>query len=166
MKPDQIFCGARSMRFVQGAKTSGRVPREATISVTIALATALTGEHTNSMVFKDAADAENSANEIAGRAAAAAAEQYQSAVRLQNMTGQVTISCFISPLSSNLHVSKCKRSVAICSCNIAVWLCMLCTHSKPALHIAATSCTFSSMLLCQTCMNLYRHSCHRHTISE
>lgn len=122
MKPDQIFCGARSKHFVQGAKTSGRVPREATISVTITLATALTGQHTSSMVFKDAADAENSANEIAGRAAAAAAEQYQSSVRLQNMTGQVTVFCLIGHLSRSsifMHLTKCKHSVAICSCSIA-----------------------------------------------
>ena len=72
---------------LQGAKTSGRVPREATVSVSIILATALTGESTTSMVFRDAAEA--NAIEVAGSSAAAAAEQYQSAVRLQNMTGQV-----------------------------------------------------------------------------
>lgn len=74
---------------MQGAKTSGRVPREATVSVSITLATALTGESTTSMVFRDAAEAETGAIEVAGSSAAAAAEQYQSAVRLQNMTGQV-----------------------------------------------------------------------------
>ena len=74
---------------MQGAKTLGRVPREVTVSVSIALATALTGESTTSMVFRDAAEAGNGAIEVAGSSAAAAADQYQSAVRLQNMTGQV-----------------------------------------------------------------------------
>ena len=84
---------------MQGAKTSGRVPREATVSVSITLATALTGEATTSMVFRDAAEAENGAIEVAGSSAAAAAEQYQSAVRLQNMTGQVKRSgcCGLGP---------------------------------------------------------------------
>lgn len=84
---------------MQGAKTSGRVPREATVSVSITLATALTGESTTSMVFRDAAEAETGAIKVAGSSAAAAAEQYQSAVRLQNMTGQVNPSgcCDLGP---------------------------------------------------------------------
>lgn len=85
---------------LQGAKTSGRVPREATVSVSITLATALTGDSTTSMVFRDAAEAENGAIEVAGSSAAAAAEQYQSAVRLQNMTGQVKCSGRCGPGSS------------------------------------------------------------------
>ena len=62
------------------------------MSVSITLATALTGESTTSMVFRDAAEAETGAIKVAGSSAAAAAEQYQSAVRLQNMTGQVKCS--------------------------------------------------------------------------
>ena len=75
---------------VQGSMTEGRVPKEASVKLSVLLATALTPETTTSMLFKDAADAEAGAVEVAGRAARDAAGQYQSAVRLQNMSGQVS----------------------------------------------------------------------------
>ncbi|KAL0026873.1 hypothetical protein WJX77_008203 [Trebouxia sp. C0004] len=96
----------------KGAKTSGRVPREATVSVSITLATALTGESTTSMVFRDAAEAEDGAIEVAGSSAAAAAEQYQSAVRLQNMTGQGALQHMGEPELQHWMRLTCCRTLA------------------------------------------------------
>lgn len=53
------------------------------------LSTALSGESTVSEVYKDASDAAAGAVDLAGSAASTVTEQYQSAIRLQNMTGQV-----------------------------------------------------------------------------
>ena len=69
--------------------TPGRIPREATLQLSVELSTALTSETTASQVYRDTADAANGAIELAGAAASAATVQYQSALRLQNMTGQV-----------------------------------------------------------------------------
>ena len=69
--------------------TAGRLPKEASIRLSITLATALTGESTTSMVFRDMSDAEKGAVELAGSSTSNVVEQYQSAARLQNMTGQV-----------------------------------------------------------------------------
>ena len=74
---------------LQGAVTSGRIPREATLQLSVEMSTALTNETTASELFRDTADASNGAVELAGRASRAATEQYQSALRLQNLTGQV-----------------------------------------------------------------------------
>lgn len=74
---------------LQGAKTSGRIPREATLKLSLSLSTALSGEATTSQLFRDSNDAAAGSIDVAGAAAAAATEQYQAAVRLQNMTGQV-----------------------------------------------------------------------------
>lgn len=74
---------------LQGAKTSGRIPREATLQLSLTLSTALSGESTTNELYRDAADAAAGALDLAGAAASTVTEQYQSAVRLQNMTGQV-----------------------------------------------------------------------------
>lgn len=74
---------------MQGAMTAGRLPKEASIRLSITLATALTGESTTSMVFRDMSDADKGAVELAGSSTSNVVEQYQSAARLQNMTGQV-----------------------------------------------------------------------------
>lgn len=74
---------------LQGAVTSGRISREATLQLSVELSTALTSETTASQLYRDTADASNGAVELAGRAGRAATEQYQSALRLQNLTGQV-----------------------------------------------------------------------------
>lgn len=73
--------------------TPGRIPREATLQLAVELSTALTSETLASQVFRDTADAASGSIELAGSAASAATEQYQSALRLQNMTGQVGIDC-------------------------------------------------------------------------
>lgn len=96
----------------KGAKTLGSVPREATVSVSITLATALTGESTTSMVFRDAAEAGNGAIEVAGSSAAAAADQYQSAVRLQNMTGQGALQHMGEPELQHWMRLTCCRTLA------------------------------------------------------
>lgn len=77
------------LHYVQGQMTSGRIPREATLQLSVELSTALTSETAASELYRDTADASNGAVELAGRAVSAATEQYQSALRLQNMTGQV-----------------------------------------------------------------------------
>lgn len=77
------------LHYIQGAMTSGRIPREATMQLSVELSTALTSETAASQLYRDTADASNGAVELAGRAVSAATEQYQSALRLQNMTGQV-----------------------------------------------------------------------------
>lgn len=69
--------------------TPGRLPREATLELSVELSTALTSETTASELYRDIADARNGAVELAGRASRAVTEQYQSALRLQNLTGQV-----------------------------------------------------------------------------
>ena len=63
--------------------------REATLQLSVEMSTALTSETTASELYRDTIGASNGAVELAGRAGRAATEQYQSALRLQNMTGQV-----------------------------------------------------------------------------
>ena len=61
------------------------------LKLTITLSTALSSESSTSELYKDASDAAAGALDLAGAAASAVTEQYQSAIRLQNMTGQVTL---------------------------------------------------------------------------
>ena len=74
---------------MQGSVTPGRISREATLQLSVEMSTALTSETTASVLYRDTADASRAAVELAGKAAAAAVDQYHSALRLQNMTGQV-----------------------------------------------------------------------------
>ena len=74
---------------LQGAVTFGRISKEATLQLSVEMSTALTSETTASELYRDTADASSGAVELAGRASRAAMEQYQSALRLQNLTGQV-----------------------------------------------------------------------------
>lgn len=69
--------------------TPGRIPREATLQLAVEMSTALTSETTASELYRDTGDASSGAVELAGKAAAAVVDQYHSALRLQNMTGQV-----------------------------------------------------------------------------
>lgn len=93
---------------MQGAKTSGRIPREATLKLSLSLSTALSSESVTTELFKDASDAAAGALDLAGTAACAATEQYQSAVRLQSMTGQVRLFSQRSTLCCHDHTcSKC-----------------------------------------------------------
>lgn len=85
-----MYCSDKKDIWLQGAKTSGRIPREAMLKLSITLSTALSSESTTSELYKDANDAAAGAIDLAGAAASAVTEQYQSAIRLQNMTGQVT----------------------------------------------------------------------------
>ena len=98
-----VFCN------LQGAVTIGRISREATLQLSVEMSTALTSETTASELFRDTTDASNGAVELAGRASRAATEQYQSALRLQNLTGQVWcggLGC-VSLLSTLYRVLTC-----------------------------------------------------------
>lgn len=77
------------MATLQGSVTPRRISREATLQLTVEMSTALTSETTARGLYRDTADATSATVELAGKAAAAAVEQYHSALRLQNMTGQV-----------------------------------------------------------------------------
>ena len=102
---------------MQGAKTSGQIPREATLKLSLSLSTALSSESVATELFKDASDAAAGALDLAGTAAFAATEQYQSAVRVQDMTGQVRLRAQRSTLCVHDHeCSKCSyfTTTAVC----------------------------------------------------
>ena len=100
---------------MQGAKTSGRIPREATLKLSLSLSTALSSESITSELFKDANDAAAGALDLAGAAAFAATEQYQSAVRLQNMTGQVRLLFRLFAFTTILAAKLIHTSISLLS---------------------------------------------------
>ena len=80
--------------------TEGRLPKEASLQISTTLSTALTPEATTSQLCRNTFDADAGAIDLAGASAAGIAEQYESAIRLQSMTGQV---CLVLSSESTDH---------------------------------------------------------------
>ena len=110
LKANMLEPNDNTSNVLQGAMTLGRIPREATLRLSVELSTALTSETTASTVYRDSADAANGATELAGTAARAVTEQYHSALRLQNMTGQVQLAAtFLTCMNCRLPFSCVKK---------------------------------------------------------
>ncbi|KAL3153047.1 hypothetical protein ABBQ38_012071 [Trebouxia sp. C0009 RCD-2024] len=99
----------------KGSVTPGRIPREATLQLAVEMSTALTSETTASELYRDTGDASSGAVELAGKAAAAVVDQYHSALRLQNMTGQGALQHMGEPEAQHWMRMACCRSLATCA---------------------------------------------------